>query len=48
MTNGLLFPASPAFSPDGQTLYVADLELDLRTIGITRIRGLAVGSGGSY
>jgi sugar lactone lactonase YvrE len=32
VTNGLLFPASPAFSPDGQTLYVTNLELDLRTI----------------
>jgi sugar lactone lactonase YvrE len=36
VTNGLLFPASPAFSPDGQTLYVTNLELDLRTIGITQ------------
>jgi sugar lactone lactonase YvrE len=35
-TQGLLFPASPAFSPDGQTLYVTNLELDLRTIGITQ------------
>jgi sugar lactone lactonase YvrE len=31
-TQGLLFPASPAFSPDGKTLYVTNLELDLRTI----------------
>ena len=34
VTKGLLFPASPAFSPDRQTLYVTNLELDLRTIGI--------------
>ncbi len=27
---GLLFPASPAFSPDGRTLYVTNLALDLR------------------
>lgn len=33
VTNGLLFPASPAFSPDGQWLYVTNLELDLRTLG---------------
>ncbi|MFZ2079232.1 MAG: hypothetical protein WAV38_21800, partial [Xanthobacteraceae bacterium] len=32
VTQGLLFPASPAFSPDGTTLYVTNLELDLRTI----------------
>jgi sugar lactone lactonase YvrE len=32
LTQGLLFPASPAFSPDGQTLYVTNLELDLRTV----------------
>jgi sugar lactone lactonase YvrE len=31
-TKGLLFPASPAFSPDGQFLWVTNLELDLRTI----------------
>jgi DNA-binding beta-propeller fold protein YncE len=36
VTDGLLFPASPAFSPDGKTLYVTNLELDLRTIGITQ------------
>jgi len=36
VTKGLLFPASPAFSPDGETLYVSNLELDLRTIGITQ------------
>jgi DNA-binding beta-propeller fold protein YncE len=33
VTNGLLFPASPAFSPDGLWLYVTNLELDLRTLG---------------
>jgi sugar lactone lactonase YvrE len=33
LTQGLLFPASPAFSPDGKTLYVTNLELDLRTLG---------------
>jgi sugar lactone lactonase YvrE len=32
VTNGLLFPASPAFSKDGQWLYVTNLELDLTTI----------------
>ncbi|MFZ0149823.1 MAG: SMP-30/gluconolactonase/LRE family protein [Xanthobacteraceae bacterium] len=31
-TKGLLFPASPAFSPDGKFLWVTNLELDLRTI----------------
>jgi hypothetical protein len=36
VTNGLLFPASPAFSPDGQWLYVTNLELDLRTITKTQ------------
>jgi SMP-30/Gluconolactonase/LRE-like region len=36
VTQGLLFPASPAFSPDGQTLYVTNLELDLTKIGITQ------------
>ena len=35
-TQGLLFPASPAFSPDGKTLWVTNLELDLTTIGITQ------------
>ena len=34
VTNGLLFPASPAFSKDGQWLYVTNLELDLTTIGL--------------
>jgi SMP-30/Gluconolactonase/LRE-like region len=33
VTNGLLFPASPTFSKDGNWLYVTNLELDLRTIG---------------
>ena len=33
VTDGLLFPASPAFSKDGNWLYVTNLELDLRTIG---------------
>jgi sugar lactone lactonase YvrE len=36
VTQGLLFPASPAFSPDGKTLYVTNLELDLTKIGITQ------------
>ena len=36
VTNGLLFPASPAFSPDRKTLYVTNLELDLTKIGITQ------------
>jgi sugar lactone lactonase YvrE len=36
VTQGLLFPASPAFSPDRQTLYVTNLELDLRTLDITQ------------
>ncbi len=31
---GLLFPASPVFSPDGTTLYVTNLALDLRLFGI--------------
>jgi sugar lactone lactonase YvrE len=35
-TQGLLFPASPAFSPDGKTLWVTNLELDLTKIGITQ------------
>ena len=33
VTRGLLFPASPAFSKDGNWLFVTNLELDLRTIG---------------
>jgi DNA-binding beta-propeller fold protein YncE len=32
-TRGLLFPASPAFSNDGEWLFVTNLELDLRSIG---------------
>jgi sugar lactone lactonase YvrE len=36
VTDGLLFPASPAFSKDGHWLYVTNLELDLTTIGITQ------------
>jgi sugar lactone lactonase YvrE len=35
-TQGLLFPASPAFSPDGSSLWVTNLELDLRTLGISQ------------
>jgi hypothetical protein len=35
VTNGLLFPASPAFSKDGQWLYVTNLELDLRILDPT-------------
>ncbi len=30
---GLLFPASPAFSADGQYIYVTNLALDLRVVG---------------
>ena len=33
VTRGLLFPASPAFSKDGEWLFVTNLELDLRSIG---------------
>jgi sugar lactone lactonase YvrE len=33
VTRGLLFPASPAFSKDGKSLLVTNLELDLRSIG---------------
>jgi len=32
--HGLLFPASPAFSADGEWLYVTDLALDLRLFGL--------------
>jgi sugar lactone lactonase YvrE len=35
-TQGLLFPASPAFSKDGQSLFVTNLELDLRTITVSK------------
>jgi sugar lactone lactonase YvrE len=34
LPHGLLFPASPAFSPDGEVLYVTNLSLDLRVFGI--------------
>jgi hypothetical protein len=34
VTRGLLFPASPAFSKDGASLFVTNLELDLRTFGL--------------
>jgi len=33
VTRGLLFPASLAFSKDGKSLFVSNLELDLRSIG---------------
>jgi len=33
VTQGLLFPASQAFSKDGKSLFVTNLELDLRAIG---------------
>src|ERR1700757_4235816 len=33
---GLLVPASPAFSKDGASLFVTNLELDLTSIGITQ------------
>jgi sugar lactone lactonase YvrE len=32
--HGLLFPASPAFSADGEWLYVSNLALDLRLFGL--------------
>ena len=31
---GLLFPASPAFSPDGKWLYVSNLALDVTVPGL--------------
>lgn len=34
--HGLLFPASPAFSEDGEFLYVTNLALDLRVIGLVQ------------
>jgi sugar lactone lactonase YvrE len=34
VTRGLLFPASPAFSKDGRSLFVTNLELDLTSIGL--------------
>jgi hypothetical protein len=36
VTSGLLFPASPAFSKDGTSLFVTNLELDLTSIGLTQ------------
>jgi sugar lactone lactonase YvrE len=36
MTKGLLFPASPAFSPVDGSLWVTNLELDLTSIGLTQ------------
>ena len=36
VTRGLLFPASLAFSKDGKSLLVTNLELDLRTIGLVQ------------
>jgi sugar lactone lactonase YvrE len=36
VTSGLLFPASPAFSKDGQSLFVTNLELDLRILRFTQ------------
>ena len=36
VTRGLLFPASLAFSKDGKSLFVTNLELDLRTIGLVQ------------
>ena len=34
LPHGLLFPASPAFSQDGEFLYVTNLALDLRVFGL--------------
>lgn len=34
LPHGLLFPASPAFSNDGKFVYVTNLALDLRVIGL--------------
>jgi sugar lactone lactonase YvrE len=34
LPHGLLFPASPAFSADGEFLYVTNLALDLRVFGL--------------
>ena len=36
VTRGLLFPASPAFSKDGKSLFVTNLELDLTSIGLRK------------
>jgi len=35
--HGLLFPASPAFSADGEWLYVTNLALDLRLFGLPTV-----------
>ena len=40
---GLLFPASPAFSRDGKTLYVTNLALDLR-VGTNNPDNVAIDS----
>jgi hypothetical protein len=34
LPHGLLFPASPAFSNNGEFLYVTNLALDLRVFGL--------------
>jgi len=34
LPHGLLFPASPAFSPNGEFMYVTNLALDLRVFGL--------------
>ena len=36
LPHGLLFPASPAFSADGEFLYVTNLALDLRIFGLVQ------------
>lgn len=36
LPHGLLFPASPAFSADGEFLYVTNLALDLRVFGLVQ------------
>ncbi len=36
LPHGLLFPASPAFSQNGEFLYVTNLALDLRVFGLTQ------------
>jgi sugar lactone lactonase YvrE len=36
LPHGLLLPASPAFSKDGEFLYVTNLALDLRVIGVVQ------------
>ncbi|HEU0156061.1 MAG TPA: SMP-30/gluconolactonase/LRE family protein [Stellaceae bacterium] len=37
---GLLFPASPAFSPDGRWLYVSNIGLDLRVPGLGLVQAI--------